>query len=568
MTLVAHWSVDENNPPAPVSSWDASLPSGYTPFHAIHSEGTVNKEYKTRGAVTALNGGQIYLQDGNNDNLIIYNVSYAATLMIGYVVDVSGPYAFNEGVPQLAVSSDNPSHYVSIVSGMSSSDVGIEPLIIEAASDLSYLASLPVKDYGKLVLFKDVTTGYYSGNNFPIIIDGINVSFFVGFSSLHEDNDTNRSAMQTLITDLYYDDTVFDIMGALYKGPSGSSFGINTTSTEYVLLKDNSSQPSLKAIINDLDYGALSNSEINLILDHIDEASENVKQNSFVGKVGYDPIILQNPANAYMDEILGYSYYQDNKIEIETSVFTSDAVEVDGEYELGDPYYRIYEETTIWQDATNIHFANLFDGEPQNIYSFYASTNKTNDDFNKYKDFVVNGEIDNYLVIANSAYQEHLNSGEFAEVYFVFEGVKDSSNNVNLKVYTVGSWFGLESNEAHYGGTPGTYSEWAELWGFEAKINSEGNLETLTGYNGHFAEREFIDLNYQVGDPTPPLELTSEDIALLDLSLDGESWGLIYQVFVFEFSTDSVSITLPNYQDFPQATSSHGTYLFGLDNYF
>ena len=214
------------------TEWEKSLPDGYSSIAEILAEGEEGDYFETRGQVTFLNGGQIVIQDGDNNAIMLYEGTMAQTLSVGDVIDTYGKFAFNADMPQLAY---DTSTYIEVVD----EECEITPLVIEGVAD--YTSKLADFKYlegegRKQVLVKEVITSAYGSpkaNMFTIsTADGQSFNVLVGFSMMHNAAEENRVEIGPLVDLINANEgATFDLLGVYYNAngkADGWQIGIST----------------------------------------------------------------------------------------------------------------------------------------------------------------------------------------------------------------------------------------------------------------------------------------------------------------------------------------------------
>lgn len=329
---------------------------------------------------------------------------------------------------------------------------------------------------------------------------------------------------------------------------------------------------TLAEILARLDEGVASEEDLYLILDNIDQASEGINDSIIQRMEGYDPRVLVDPSQAYMEVAKGYGSIDGDAVEIGVAVELSLAEPSGSSYVLGEPFLDREEVVTVWDDGEEVHLTNLSAGDVDDDYSFAVSADSDDVDIDDFKSFVNSGSVYDYLSLADEAYTYYSGSDEFVEVKLIAQAEKvlDAENGdyLHLRYLTLGSWLGFISAEGQWGpGNEGLYVERGEVWGFEAIISVDGIFEMAYNYNGHFVEYEYLDLNWKEGDPSPT---SATDYVLddLDLVYNAEYWGFIYDITQFLFGyVDDLVVELPDIDDYRGMDETDSTYFFDPVDY-
>jgi len=196
-----------------------ALPEGYTTISAILAEATVDKVYKTRGVIVAMNGGSFFIQDASGNSINVYErkttdypeyVQLQTTLVVGNVLDVEGSYVIYNYSAELG------NAVFSLFAA--TADAPIEPFVIADGAALTARMGTDTSLNGQLIRLNGVTTTAYASNKFTVTFDSIALPVVAGYSGGHAVTDpvTGRVAIELAITPLFTNGTSFDIIGVLY----------------------------------------------------------------------------------------------------------------------------------------------------------------------------------------------------------------------------------------------------------------------------------------------------------------------------------------------------------------
>ncbi len=194
----------------------------YSSIAAIKTEATLNKEYGTRGVITGLNGGLIYMQDTAGGFINAYVGGTAtATLVLGNVIDVLGLFKLTNEVPQL---SGEGSSGVATMKLVYAKSLALAPVVIDEAATLTTRTGTDYALSGQLVRINGVTAGTFASNAYDLNLGASKVQGYTGFSAGHEATSTNRAAIEAKIIALNTSGATFDIIGVLvhYNNTAGS----------------------------------------------------------------------------------------------------------------------------------------------------------------------------------------------------------------------------------------------------------------------------------------------------------------------------------------------------------
>ena len=354
-----------------------------------------------------------------------------------------------------------------------------------------------------------------------------------------------------------------------------SSDPTDTSSDPTDTSSDPDPEPSLLAdFIAGLDEGFVDVDDLYYVLDNIGEASKGINAAVIQRVEGFDPRILNDPSQAYLEEVSGYGLIDGDAVEVGVEVDLALAEDNGaGGYVLGDSFPYINEVMTVWDDGEEVHLTNLAEDDVDDPYSFAISADSDDVDIDDFKVFINSGNAEEYLYWAEAAYMAFAGGDDFEVVRLVAQAEKvvdeEDGDYLHLRYYTFGSWFDIYSAEGAGWGPSyaGVYVDRGEVWGFEAIINADGVFEAAYNYFDHLIEILYYDLNWDESDPVP--EGSDDfDIEDLDLIIVDEGWGLVYDVTLFVFfSLDEVAIELPDVDDYREADASDTTYFFDLEDY-
>lgn len=226
--------------PAAVENFGTAIPEGVTPIaELIEKDATTSTVYTTRGVVTGVNGGAIYLQDpisGKSIGLFTSNADFKLLAYPGYVLDVTGTYKINGNAKQL-----DP--VTKVVQVAKHNLTKVEAVSVSSAAELTTLkAATDVNAHARLVKFvgvkiKSVEDG--GTNRFKIVwADEAGQEVLVGFSDSSNLMGRNRTEVKALTTKLLADVTVFDLYAVqMVGGAAGTpTWTFGTPTTEYFVL--------------------------------------------------------------------------------------------------------------------------------------------------------------------------------------------------------------------------------------------------------------------------------------------------------------------------------------------
>ncbi|MFA5480953.1 MAG: hypothetical protein WC282_01015 [Bacilli bacterium] len=217
-----------------VTSFEEIVVEQWTSISAILAEATAGKSYTTRGVVTGVNGGSIFLSDPTDGAAInVYNSGTNVikdTLVVGNVVEAIGSFKLYNLAPELDVAS------LTLISA--TSPTAVAPVVI---SDAATLATRTGTDYslsGQLVRLNGVTTGPSgtpSTNNFVITLGTATVTGYAFFSLAHENATNGRTAINAAINALNTSGATFDIIGVLYSSNSTGVWKLGLCTSTYII---------------------------------------------------------------------------------------------------------------------------------------------------------------------------------------------------------------------------------------------------------------------------------------------------------------------------------------------
>lgn len=215
----------------PEVSWKDSLPEGFSTLGEILAGGLEDDVFQTRAKVIGLNGGQIYLQDGENSSMLLYDSTKAKLATVGDVLDLKVKLAYSYSAPQLNLVGETGDFV--ITEGI---ECEVTPVVINDRDDYTErLADLDeTEGEGNfLVLIRGVTTSLNVSNAFTITLsDGQDIPAYVGFSQKHNDSGTNRPQMLNLINRLHQNEVTFDMMGVYLKS---AAWQVGICTTDYLI---------------------------------------------------------------------------------------------------------------------------------------------------------------------------------------------------------------------------------------------------------------------------------------------------------------------------------------------
>jgi 2',3'-cyclic-nucleotide 2'-phosphodiesterase (5'-nucleotidase family) len=220
--------------PEEPTGWNGVLPHGYVSLATIQAEKIVGKIYTTRATIVNINGRQIILQEDNGTTLMIFNSgtsNISGSVVAGNVIDVTGEFAYYNGLPQL--------NNASATLFSQTKQTPINPLNIFTSSDLE-TAKSNTELYNNVIFIRlhNVTVGTYSSNLFNIYFDGTTIIGYGTPSTAYDGLSKGRSAIGDLINSLASSSTSFDIIGVLYPyGTVGDQhWRLALATTDYIII--------------------------------------------------------------------------------------------------------------------------------------------------------------------------------------------------------------------------------------------------------------------------------------------------------------------------------------------